>query len=470
MQNKKYNTIIVGGGASGMFAAIWSAYKYKEFIKNSSSNNSKFRILILEKNNELGKKLKITGGGRCNITNNNPDFHSFIANYKDSKEFLYTAFSIFGVKDTFEFFQSRGLSLITEDNFRTFPITQKAISVFNILISEIQNINQEGNIKIEILYNKVIKELKVNKINQNELNNELNKDESNKDNINSVCCQDEDEYFAENFILSTGGASHPETGSSGDGFQILQNIGHRVVAPNMSLVPLVSEDQDIKSLSGLSLQNVKFKILLDNKVIYKQKSIYRQKTYVNALNTNSNLDNKILFTDFGLSGPSILNISKIINENLSLGSIQISLDLLPDLNLENLNKYLQNIIFDNHKKKIKNIQIANIPDSLWQIVISRADVDPETYCSILKKQDRNKIINILKFFFININGVLGPDKAIVSSGGVSPEEIDFRTMKSKLYNNLYIVGDLLNIDRKSGGFSLQLCWTTGAIAGRAIKI
>lgn len=418
-KNNEFDLIVIGGGASGMFAAIHAG-------KTAISQGKIIKILIIEKNVELGKKLKITGGGRCNITNNNPDFKDFVSQYKNASKYLWTPFSIFGVKETFDFFTQHNLNLIEEDNFRVFPITQKAISVFEVLMKEIIKLN------IDILYNAEVEGFVV--------------DDMNANIIKAVNIKNKNTINGKNFVLSTGGASHKETGSDGAGFRMLSEIGHKVKNPDLSLVPLTSNDEDLSYLSGTSFDNINFKIKVLNKI---------------KLKTSG----KVLITHFGLSGPAILGISRKVKEFLAEGETVISLDLLPQIAIDKMDHYLLDIISQNLNKKIKNLKIANISNSIWNIILKRLKIDSDTELNNLKKEYRINIGNILKNFDFVIDGTLGYDNAIISSGGLCLDQVDFKTMQSKLYHNLAVTGDILDIDRPSGGFSLQLCWSTGAIAG-----
>ena len=407
-----YDIIIIGGGSSGIMSAIYSKDKNKDL-----------NVLLIEKNNELGKKLKITGGGRCNITNNEPNHNIFINNYNEAKDFLWSAFAIYGVADTFEFFQSRGLELKVENNNRVFPVTDSALSVFNLLNNELKRLN------IEI-----------------KMNTNINKIEVIDNKITVITDTDNNHYYAKKYIISCGGASHPETGSDGFGFELLASVGHNIIPINSALVPLISSATDLESLSGIAFDNIPIRVCVDNKTIFKSVG-------------------KALITQFGLSGPGILGISKRVRELLPEGEVRISIDLMGDIFADKIDEYILSLININKLKKIKNIILPNISNKLWLAILNRGEVSPETKLSELKREDRLRINYILKNFSFVITGDKGAENAIVSAGGVDLREIEWREMSSKIISNLYITGDLLNIDRPSGGYSLQLCWTTGAIAG-----
>jgi predicted Rossmann fold flavoprotein len=247
-------------------------------------------------------------------------------------------------------------------------------------------------------------------------------------------------------LLATGGLSRPETGSTGDGFTWLKNIGHTIIKPSFALVPVAIKDEWVKKLQGVTIPSVKITLLQDG-----------QKQGVKK--------GKILFTHFGVSGPTVLNMSKDIGELLKYGDVTVSLDLFPASGHDKLNLHLQDFFKQQNKKKIKNCLGEMIPSALVPIVLELTGVDPETLVHSITRDNRLKLITTLKNLTMTVAGLLGADKAIVSSGGIDLTEVDFKTMSSRLYPNLYVVGDVLNIDRPSGGYSLQLCWTTGYVAG-----
>jgi len=409
-KNKIWDVVIMGGGASGMMAAA------------VSSANSK-SVLIIDKNVDLGEKLKITGGGRCNITNNEPDIHKLLKVYGEGAPYLYTPFSIFGVKDTFSYFESRGLPLVVQARNRVFPATEKAYDVYNVLYKE-------------LIKNKV--EIKTNCIVSNIIHN-------NKKIININTSQGQ--FYAKSFILCTGGLSHPETGSTGDGYKFLEDLGHTVTAPTPDVVPIEIKESWVKALAGTTLSFMKITFCLEGK------------------NQFSKIG-KILFTHFGLSGPLILNSANKINILLQKGNVTALIDLYPDTN----NKVLEEKIikvFDLNKNKILKTVIKDfVPDGMSfaiQKLINFIDLEKKVHS--ITKEERREIVKLLKALPITVVGLMGYDRSVVVNGGVELSEIDMKTMRSKLYENLYITGDLLHLNRNSGGYSLQICWTTGYIAG-----
>ena len=405
-----WDVVVIGGGASGMMTAVRAGSLGK-------------KILLLEKNDELGKKLLITGGGRCNVTNAEEDLRTLLSKFKDSDKFLFSAFSQFSNKDTLDFFNSRGMETKVEANNRVFPITNKAESVWNVLLEY----------------------LKTNKVTV-QSNCTVVGIETDGDKITSVKLKDKTVIKAKSFVLSTGGKSHPETGSTGDGFKWLAEIGHKVTEPTASLVPISVEDEWVKTLQGVSLENVKITVL-QNEVKQEIKK------------------GKILFTHFGLSGPTILNLSSEVRELLKYGDVFLSLDILPDLDYGQLNLKLQDIFKEKSNKKFKNTLDSLLPFAMVPIIVGLSGIDGDKPSHSITREERLHLVQVLKDLRVKVTGLLGEDKAIVTSGGVSLEEVDFKTMASKLFSNLYLTGDILNIDRPSGGYSLQLCWTTGFVAG-----
>ncbi len=405
-----YDIIVIGGGASGMMAALSARAKGK-------------KVLILEKNKALGEKLKITGGGRCNITNAEYDTHTLLKNYGAGADFLYSPFSQFGVKETFEFFESRGLPLVVQARKRAFPQTERALDVFNTLKKDID--------KTGVFYKLGCTVKKINHKNGRVENVETN----------------QGTFTATSFILATGGMSHPETGSTGDGFNWLRNLGHTVKSPTPTIVPLAVADEWVKSLAGVSLSFMKISFYLEDKRQF-------------------SLTGKVLFTHFGLSGPLILNSAGRVSGLLQSGHVRALIDCFPDTEIGDLEKKVINA-FDANKNKILHTVFKEIAPlgTAKGIMLLLPEIDLNTKVHSVSKEQRKKIVHLLKALPVEITNLMGYDRAVVADGGVSLSEIDTKTMRSKILSNLYITGDLLHINRPSGGFSLQLCWTTGHVAG-----
>lgn len=390
------------------------------------------RVLLLEKNESLGKKLRITGGGRCNVTNAEFDTRAFLSNFKESDKFLHSPFSQFGVKDALEFFHSKGMPTKVEDRKRVFPESDSAESVWNVFIDYLKDHN------VDVWLNAEVKAIKI---------------ESEK--IESIELKDGKVVRANSYILATGGKSRPGTGSTGDGFTWLRETGHSVAEPKASLVPLVIKEPFVKDLQGITLPDVKVSVFLNGE----KQQIFKRETAV------LKKSGRLLFTHFGVSGPLILNMAKHIGELLEQGEVKLKIDITPSLPNDALNEKLQTIFKIENKKKIKNALTEVVPSGFVTTLLHVADINPDTENNSITREMRVRLMNTLKGFTLTVKELMGEDKAIVTSGGVELAEIDFKTMKSKKIENLFLVGDVLNIDRPSGGFSLQLCWTTGFIAG-----
>jgi hypothetical protein len=429
MNQDIYDVIVIGGGASGLMAAGRAA----EVLKQTGSSG---KVLILEKNKKMGEKLKITGGGRCNITNAEDDVRELLKHYGDTGKFLFSAFEKFGVKDTFEFFQSRGLPLVIEERKRAFPASHKALDVYNVLEKYVK----EGGVEIKT-------GSAVTKVN-------TEKGEAGQNKIVSVSCGDQ-EYLAKKFIFATGGASHQETGSTGDGFNWLRNIGHTVVAPTPSIVPLAVADEWVKKLAGISLEDMKITFYVDGVKNFSKKG-------------------RLLFTHFGLSGPLILNSASTVADLLPAGTVTAGIDPFPTEDLGAFDKRIIGVFDENKNKILKNVLSEIVPAGMAkgiEFLINQIGlIDLNKQVNDVRVEERKKLVRLLRSLPVTIAGLMGDDRAVVSDGGVSLEEIDMRTMKSKVVDNLYVTGDLLHINRPSGGYSLQLCWTTGYVAGGEVTL
>ncbi len=406
-----YDVVVIGGGPAGMMAAGQAA-----------SRGAK--VLLLEKNPDVGKKLLITGGGRCNVTNAENNTRKLLTNYKDSSKFLFSAFAQHSVSDTLKFFHTHGMNTKVEDNGRVFPTTNSAKTVQELL----KKFLTTGKVKIT---------------NQTEVKELIHKNKK----IVGLKLIDSTILEAKSFILATGGKSRPETGSTGDGFRWLKDLGHTITEPDVSLVPLTIKEKWVNQLAGTTLDSVKITVTQDEK---------RQLSKTG----------KILFTHVGVSGPTILNMSKNIRELLSYGQVKLAIDIFPTLTEGELDETLTKL-FQTSNKQFKNSLAPLLPNTLASVIVSLSSITPETQSNSITRDNRKQLVKLLKTLPLSVKGLLSTDKAIITSGGVALTEINFKTMQSRLYSNLYIVGDLLDIDRPSGGYSLQLCWTTGFVAGNS---
>lgn len=410
MKADQYDVIVIGGGPSGIMAAGKAASRGKT-------------VLLLEKNRKLGEKLKISGGGRCNITNAEEDTRLFLQHYGKAEQFLYSIFAQFSNKDTFTFFENLGLPLVVQARKRAFPHTEKSIDVFNVL----ERYMKEGNVTVKT-------------------SSAVERIVAANGSIQSVVAGGQS-FTAKTYILATGGVSHAETGSTGDGFKWLKDLGHTVADPTPSIVPLAVKENWVKALSGTSLSFMKITFFVEGKKGFSKTG-------------------KLLFTHFGLSGPLILNSALKVGDLLQEGRVTAAIDAYPDTDHGALEQKILTTFENNKNKLLKNIMDEIVPHGMIEAVFSLVPtLDPETKVHSVSKEQRKALVNILKALPMTITGLMGFDRAVVADGGIPLTEMDMKTMRSKLYDNLFITGDLLHINRPSGGFSLQLCWTTGFVAG-----
>lgn len=409
-KTRTYDLVVIGGGASGLMTAGVAASRG-------------LRVLLLEKNKQLGKKLSISGGGRCNITNAETDVRTLLKHYGDAEQFLYSAFSQFGVDDTFAFFEKLGLPLVVEARKRAFPKTQNAPDVTRALERYIKQHN------VTIMRGAKVSEI----LTENE----------------QVCgvVADGMTYEARSYVLATGGISHAETGSTGDGFEWLRELGHTVQEPTPTIVPLAVREPWVHELSGTSLSFMKITFFVNGRKKFSRTG-------------------KILFTHFGVSGPLILNAAKDVADLLEEGEVSAMIDCFPDTDHGALERRILGM-FDAHKNKMLRTVFDTIaPPGTHKTILSLlSDIDPEKPVHSVTTEERKAIVHLLKALPLTVTGLMGADRAVVADGGVPLTEMDMRALRSKILKNLFITGDLLHINRPSGGYSLQLCWTTGYVAG-----
>ncbi len=465
-QTTVWDLVVIGGGPAGMMSAGRAA-------------ELGARVLILEKNESLGKKLLITGGGRCNVTNSEFDTRVLLSKFKDNDKFLFSPFSQYGVSETLNFFHSRGMPTKVENDKRTFPMSNSSASVLEVMVNYLKegNVTVRSNAEVKgfVLDKNLDENLDENKrMGGHTSVDDTDDTDATANNIHKINDtrivgiklkgNSGEIIYGKKFVLATGGKSRPETGSTGDGFTWAKELGHTIVEPSTSLVPLTIKDTATKSclrdLSGVSLSDVKISVLQNN------------------VKQGKPVKGKILFTHVGVSGPTVLNISKDIGELLKYGEVFISIDVLPNIDQAKLDTELNSLFRTEINKKLKNclgmIGGKNVdgspvlPTALIKAIIELAGVDGETPAHSITKENRRSILTVLKSMSLEVGGLLGTDKAIVTSGGVSLTEINPRTMQSKIHPNLYIIGDMLHIDRPSGGYSLQLCWTSGYVSGNNV--
>ncbi len=413
-----WDTVVIGGGPAGLMAA-------------STAGKHGAKVLLLEKNEIMGKKLLISGGGRCNMTNGEPNPRTLISKYGKKGNFLFTPFSVFDNNDAIRFFEGLGVKTKVENLFRIFPVSDKSSDVLEALTKSCEDNGVEFRVGVGVSHLK-----------------------QSKKKIESVILEDGNEIKAKNFILATGGKSRPETGSTGDGFKWLKEIGHKVVEANPSLVPIKTKEEWVKDLAGITLDNVGVSIWHNGKKMHGKVG-------------------RILFTHEGLSGPTIINMSKMIGELLEgteyegENKVKVAIDFFPGIGLDVMHQNVLNVFEQNPKKKLKNLVFKEVPEKVYLKMISLMSMDSDWFANEVRRAERFAIVETFKKFELTVDRLLGYDKAIISSGGVDLNELDFKEMKSKLYDNLFLIGDILDFDRPSGGYSLQLCWTTGYVAGKS---
>lgn len=412
------HVIVVGGGAAGMFAAIAAA-------KNGH------QVTLYEKNEKLGKKIFITGKGRCNITNAADMEELFDAVVTNSK-FLYSSFYGYTNQNVIDFFEDAGVPVKIERGNRVFPISDHSSDVIRALEREMKKVG------VKVC-----------------LNTEVKSVEAEKGKFNKVVLKDTTTQAADACIVATGGLSYRSTGSTGDGFRFAENVGHKVTQCFPSLVPMETKEPWICELQGLSLRNVEAKILDGKKELYKDFG-------------------EMLFTHFGVSGPLIISASsyvgkKFMDKNGQKKELTLEIDLKPALTEEQLDQRVLRDFEENHNRQFKNAITKLFPTKLIPVMLELGGIDPEKKVNSIEKEERKQFVHLIKHFRMTLTGLRGYLEAIITKGGVNVKEIDPGTMESKLVKGLYFAGEVLNLDALTGGFNLQIAWSTGYAAGNAIQ-
>lgn len=409
VQGQENQIIIVGAGAAGMMAAITAARAGKQ-------------VLLIEPNEKVGRKLYITGKGRCNVTNACSQ-EEFLASVPRNGKFMYSAISRFTSADTMTFFESLGVALKTERGNRVFPCSDKAADIIDALFFEMR---RQG----VMLYQGRVTELIIE-----------------NDRITGVKTDLGEVLRGSAVILATGGASYPRTGSTGDGYKLAEGAGHTVTPIRGSLVPLVSEDPFCGQMQGLSLRNVELKIKNQKgKVVFQELG-------------------EMLFTHFGISGPLVLSASAHMDFTKNQYSAHI--DLKPALDEQKLDARLLRDFEERANQNFSSVLGGLVPQSMIAVVAARCGIPADQKAHDIRREQRRNLLETLKNFSVSLSGTRPVEEAIVTSGGIKVSEVDPKTMESKIVRNLYFAGELLDVDAYTGGFNLQIAWSTGYAAGKS---
>ena len=400
--------IVIGAGPAGIMAAIHASKKHN--------------VTILDGNDRIGKKLFITGKGRCNVTNSK-DISEFFDYIPGNPHFLYSALYSYTNEDTMNFFENVGIKLKVERGGRVFPMSDKSSDIIKGLSIGLKesNVQVKLNSKVtNIIYD-------ANKIGGVEINNST-------------------KLYGDYFIIATGGASYPLTGSRGEGQKFAKKLGHTIIELKPSLVPIELNEPWLKDLMGLSLKNISLSILKNNKVLYKNQG-------------------EMLFTNYGISGPLVLSGSRYVKNE---GNYEAAIDLKPALNESELDKRIQKDFLKYQNKEFKNALDDLLPKKLIPLIINLSNIPLDKKVNVITKEERKKLLHILKDLRVKIKGLRPIEEAIVTAGGVNTLEIDPSTMKSKIISNLSFAGEVIDVDAFTGGYNVQIALSTGYIAGNSI--
>ena len=403
------NVIVVGGGAAGMMAAVFAA-------RNGQN------VQLLEKNEKLGKKLFITGKGRCNITNA-ADIEDLFTAVISNPKFLYSGFYSFTNQQVIDFFEELGVKTKIERGERVFPVSDHSSDVIAAFSRELKSLGVSVSLHTEV------KELLCE-----------------QDKVCGVLLTNGKKMKADAVIVATGGISYPSTGSTGDGYRFARETGHRVTELLPSLVPMEVRQWYAKELQGLSLRNIEIRITDGKKKLYEEFG-------------------EMLFTHYGVTGPVILSASSVVGKTLRKKELTLHIDLKPALSEEQLDKRILREFDANHNKQYKNSIDSLFPAKLKPVMIELSEIEPEKKVNEITKEERQRLVHLIKDFTMTLTGLRGYNEAIITKGGVSVKEIDPGTMESKKMKGLYFAGEVLDLDAVTGGYNLQIAWSTGYLAG-----
>lgn len=403
------NVIVVGGGAAGMMAAVFAA-------RNGQN------VQLLEKNEKLGKKLFITGKGRCNITNA-ADIEDLFTAVTSNPKFLYSGFYSFTNQQVIDFFEELGVKTKIERGERVFPVSDHSSDVIAAFSRELKSLGVSVSLHTEV------RELLCE-----------------QDKVCGVLLTNGKKMKADAVIVATGGISYPSTGSTGDGYRFAKETGHRVTELLPSLVPMEVRQWYAKELQGLSLRNIEIRITDGKKKLYEEFG-------------------EMLFTHYGVTGPVILSASSVVGKTLRKKELTLHIDLKPALSEEQLDKRILREFDANHNKQYKNSIDSLFPAKLKPIMIELSGIEPEKKVNEITKEERQRLVHLIKDFTMTLTGLRSYNEAIITKGGVSVKEIDPGTMESKKMKGLYFAGEVLDLDAVTGGYNLQIAWSTGYLAG-----
>lgn len=410
--DQHYDLIVIGGGPAGLFAAGFAA-------RNGAN------VLLLEKNRRCGAKLLITGKGRCNLTSSESDPHSFAARFGRQGKALLTALYAFGSEDTIAFFEQRGLELRTERGGRVFPARGGALEVQKLLL---QFVEESG---VELLCDCPVESLVL------------------EDGRVAAVETGHGCFGADNYLLATGGLSYPETGCTGDGYRWAQQCGHRLIEPQPALMPLTLAEDWTGDWCELNLKNVGLVARQTGKPIAERFG-------------------ELFFTRRGIGGPIVLDMSREVRDALKQGDVSLHLDLKPAVEMDLFDKRLQRELAELSNRDFRNLFGKLLPKAMIPRFIELSGIDPDKKCHSVTRAERQRLLALFKDLTLHVTGHEGMSKAIVTSGGVALNDIDMRSMRSKRIANLLFAGELLDLDGPTGGFNLQLCWSTGYLAAMTV--
>lgn len=405
--------VVVGGGAAGMFVAITAA-------------ENGHQVTLYEKNDKLGKKLFITGKGRCNITNAS-DMETLFASVVSNAKFLYSSFYGYTNWDVIDFFENHGVRTKIERGERVFPASDHSSDVIRALEKEMERLH------VRVILRTTVKDVVCE-----------------DGQFQYVLFGDGKRVSADACIVATGGLSYKTTGSTGDGLEFAKKLGHKVTECMPSLVPLVAKEPWVPELQGLSLKNVTATVYDGKKKLYQEFG-------------------EMLFTHYGVSGPLILSASSYIGKKLKDHELKLEIDLKPALTAEQLDHRVLRDFEENKNRQFKNSIGKLFPAKLIPVILELSGIDPEKKVNVISREERNAFVHLIKHFEVTLTGLRDYNEAIITKGGVSTKEIDPGTMESKLMKNLYFVGEVLDLDALTGGFNLQIAWSTARAAGLSIK-